>query len=107
AKATYEVKEYAGFTYNEELTTPEDKTIKGDGSLVIKLYYDRNTNTAYTVEYYQENLEGEGYTKVDTVNATGTTGAKATYEVKEYAGFTYNEELTTPEDKTIKGDGSL
>ncbi|MCC3388277.1 hypothetical protein, partial [Enterocloster citroniae] len=74
----------------------------------IRLYYTRNTDTAYTVEHYLENVDG---TYPDTPEATdtlsGMTGTTATYAEKAYAGFTYEATLTTPEDKTIAGDGSL
>lgn len=53
--AAYAAKNYAGFTYQENQTTfwsHDDEqptaTILGDGSLVIRLYYDRNL---YTVNY--------------------------------------------------------
>ncbi|WP_322746762.1 doubled motif LPXTG anchor domain-containing protein, partial [Enterocloster citroniae] len=101
-------KAYAGFTYEATLTTPEDKTIAGDGSLVIRLYYTRNTDTAYTVEHYLENIDGTyPATPEATDTLSGMTGTTATYAEKAYAGFTYNASLTTPEDKTIIGDGSL
>ena len=60
--------------------------IAGDGSLVLKVYYDRNTETKYTVEYYQQNLEGNDYDLVDTVDKTGKTGAEVQAEIKTYAG---------------------
>ena len=56
-EATFTAKDYDGFTYDEDKTTWEDKnnkasevklTIAPDGSLVIKLYYNRNK---YEVEY--------------------------------------------------------
>ena len=49
-KATFSPKDYTndGFEYNAALTTPADKTITGDGKLVVKLYYDRKS---YSVKY--------------------------------------------------------
>ncbi len=68
------------------------------------------TDTAYTVEYYFENLEDDGFTIDDsqTVNGSGTTGDKVEAEQKEFAGFTFdagNEDNVT--SGTIAGDGSL
>ena len=68
------------------------------------------TDTAYTVEYYFENLEDDGFTIDDsqTVNGSGTTGDKVEAEQKEFAGFTFdegNEDNIT--SGTIAGDGSL
>ena len=49
-KAVFTPKDYTndGFEYNAALTMPEDRTITGDGKLVVKLYYDRKS---YSVKY--------------------------------------------------------
>ena len=49
-KAAFTPKDYTndGFEYNAALTMPEDRTITGDGKLVVKLYYDRKS---YSVKY--------------------------------------------------------
>ncbi|MCC3388278.1 hypothetical protein, partial [Enterocloster citroniae] len=74
----------------------------------IRLYYTRNTDTAYTVEHYLENIDGTYPTIPEATDTlSGMTGTIATYAEKAYAGFTYEATLTTPEDKTIAGDGSL
>ena len=57
-----------------------------------KLYakWTPNTNTAYKVEHYQQDVSGTGYTLKDTDNLTGTTDAPVTATAKSYAGFTEN-----------------
>lgn len=62
-----------------------------------------NTNTAYTVKHYKQNLAGDGYDLADTDNLTGTTGAIVTPAVKSYTGFTAPSTQTV----TILADGSL
>ena len=42
AEVTYAPETLEGFTYNEGMSTVEG-TVAGDGSLVLKVYYDRNT----------------------------------------------------------------
>ena len=81
------------------------------GSTGDKTLYARwtpNTDTAYTVVHYQQDVSGEGYTLKDTDNLTGTTDTEATATAKPYTGFTEN---TTHESRvssgTIKPDGSL
>ncbi len=72
--------------------------------------WSASTGTAYTVEHYQQDVSGDGYTKVtaDTQNLQGTTGETATATEKSYTGFSEN---TTHTDRvasgTIAGDGSL
>ncbi|KMZ54503.1 InlB B-repeat-containing protein [Dorea sp. D27] len=67
-----------------------------------------NTDTAYTVEHYQEQLNG-GYRlfeREDTL--AGTTGETATANAKTYIGFYQDPEVAgTIESGTVAGDGSL
>ena len=68
-----------------------------------------DTNTQYTVEYYLQNLDDNGYTKDEnvTVTSTGTTDTQATAEEKSFDGFTLNKAVEgTVAADTIKGDGS-
>ena len=58
--ATAEIKEYEGFTYNESRSNSSD-IIAEDGTLVLKLYYDRNE---YTVTYEYEGTVPAGAPEV-------------------------------------------
>ena len=51
-------------------------------------HWQPNTNTQYTVEHYQQNLDGSDYTLANTDNLTSTTGESVTPAVKSYTGFT-------------------
>ncbi len=64
-----------------------------------------DSDTAYTVKHYQQNLADDEYTLVedDTQNLTGTSDAEVTPAVKSYDGFTAPETQTV----TIKPDGTL
>ena len=65
------------------------------------------TDTAYKVEHYQEQLDG-AFVLHETEELTGTTGDTATATPKSYTGFTFdegNEDNIT--SGTIAGDGSL
>ncbi|MBQ2003649.1 MAG: InlB B-repeat-containing protein, partial [Peptococcaceae bacterium] len=125
--ANTRVKSYAGFSYVSEKSTysktgtdatlitnanASNVTIAGDGSLVINLYYERSTNTAYTVEYYYQNADGTYPAEASpSVQRSGTTGAvvNVTEKDKTPQGDYYfdannaNNVLTG----TIAGDGSL
>lgn len=66
-----------------------------------------NTDTAYTVEHYQQNLDGT-YALAETDSLTGETDATVTAAPKAYEGFTLNEDAQgTVASGTIAGDGSL
>ncbi|MCR4735148.1 MAG: InlB B-repeat-containing protein, partial [Treponema sp.] len=59
---------------------------------------------SYTVEYWQENIDDDGYTKVisDTETKTGISKEKTEAEAKIYSGFT----AQTFEQAVILADGS-
>ena len=62
-----------------------------------------NTNTVYTVNHYQQNLDGTYPSEpTDTDNETGTTDTEVTPAVKNYIGFTAPDAQTV----NISADGS-
>ena len=65
-----------------------------------------NTNTAYKVEHYQQDVSGSGYTLFETENKTGTTGTQVTATAKTYTNYTYNSAISTVSG-TIAANGSL
>ncbi len=67
---------------------------------------EAHTNVKYTVEIYEESLDGE-YELVDTKEFTnGTAGELAPYDVNEnVTGFNYNAEASVL-DTLVAGDGS-
>ena len=109
ANTTPRVKTYAGFT------APSVKTVQiaGEGTTVVDYYYTRNTTTPYTVNHWQQNVNGistshdaNNYTIKETEHLTGTTGASVTPRTKNYKGMvipqtqtvTINEQGTTVVD---------
>ncbi|MBO5909366.1 MAG: InlB B-repeat-containing protein, partial [Clostridia bacterium] len=58
-------------------------------SVTVSASWNANTNTPYKVEYYLENLDKNGYDKVETLNLTGTTDTTANAEIRTYEHFTY------------------
>lgn len=84
----YSNREITGFTYNEDKTAAysreeeagtvlesslDSATIKGDGSLVIKLYYDRNSYTVRFLNYDGTVLDEGSYQYGDMPSYTKTT----------------------------------
>ena len=96
---------FAGWYYDE---TPF--AISGEWSIseniTLIAEWTANTNTSYRIEYYQQNLENDYYTRIDTVNKTGTTDTTANAEIKTYAHFTYNADLSYISGN-IDGNGNL
>ena len=64
------------------------------------------TNTAYKVEYYQENIEDYNYTLCGSENLQGTSGSVVTAEIKTYNHFTLNRRESVLSG-SVAGDGSL
>ena len=73
---------------------------------IITAAWTANTNTAYKVEYYLENLEDNNYTLLETENLQGTTDTTATAEIKTYDHFTFNE-MKSISSGNVSCDGSL
>jgi len=87
------------------LTASTDTFRMPNNDVNITGYFTANTDTAYTVEHYLQNLSDDGYT-IDagaTEKKQGTTGELTSAEAKTtYTGFT----AQTFAQKTIAADGS-
>lgn len=69
------------------------------GYTTINAKWKANTDTAYKVEYYLENIENDNYTlqEQETENLTGTTDTTANAEIKVFNHF-------TPESLEVTGN---
>ena len=79
-----------GFTYEEGLSTVKNK-IAPDGSMILKMYYSRNTYPLI-VKHYIENADNDEYTLVTTTTNTMKYGELITlsdYKIK-ITDATYN-----------------
>ena len=107
---------YQGYTFtgwNTEADGGGEGYIDGDTvhgleeDLTLYAQWAKNTNTAYKVEHYQEQLDG-AFVLHETEELTGTTGDTATATPKSYTGFTFDEDNeSNVTEGTIAGDGSL
>ena len=73
---------------------------------IITAAWTANTNTAYKVEYYLENVDNADYSLYETENLQGTTDATATAEIKTYDHFTFYKNNSILSGN-VSGDGSL
>ena len=93
--------------YTPDVAVVEGPMLTEDTEITVK--YKANTDTKYTVEYYTENLDGKGYTRVDSKEETGTTGEQVSIDTSvTFTGFTFdndNENNVLSDD--VAGDGSL
>ncbi len=72
------------------------------GAMTITAVFAPDTDTAYTVRHYWQNVDDDEYTLHETENLTGTTGAQVTPSVKTYTGFNSPSTQTV----TVAADGS-
>ena len=115
-ETSYTAKEdYTGFTFDDDKTENKGAKVPTNNNLVIKLYYTRNINTKYTVEYYyQINGEYKDTTAIKETR-TGTTGETVSVTENDKNQLTYNGKKYVfdqeyPENilsGNIAGDGSL
>ena len=104
-----EAKTYTGFTAQNIV----QQTIKADVSTVVNIYYNRNSNTAYTVRHHLQDLNDEetaakgttpesDYSPDSENTRTGITGAWTSASAKTYTGYTKQ----AFEQQAIAADGS-
>ena len=73
-----------------------------DHNVVLLGRFVPDTDTAYTVEHYTENLDGTFKLEVeDTENLSGTTGETAVAAPRSYVGFTYDANYDDGTYKTV------
>jgi len=88
-------------TGNVEYLDQAEFTMPAGGATLYAVW-QANTNTAYTVEHYKQDLGAATYTLAESESLTGTTGAQTAAVAKVYPGFT----AKPFSQETIAGDGS-
>ena len=77
------------------------------GNITINAQWTAHTDTAYKVEYYFQDLQGQYVLdNAKTQNKTGKTDTTASVTAETVTGFTYDEWQSKPSGN-INGDGSL
>lgn len=95
---------FAGYTFagwlNGETAFDFNTPVTGNLTLTAK-WEPKLVN--YTVVYWQENADDNGYSYVETATKRGYAGSEATFDEKDYAHFVLG---ANSDRKTIAGDGS-
>ena len=95
---------FAGYTFagwlNGETAVDFNTPVTGNLTLTAK-WEPKLVN--YTVVYWQENADDDGYSYVETATKQGYAGSEATFDEKDYAHFVVSE---NSDYKLISGDGS-
>ena len=85
--------------------TPEAPTTMPAGNQTLTAKWNPGT-AKYTVQYWQQNADDDGYSFVEKVDKTATVGTKVSgSDARRYEGFTYNGDKTDT-NVEIKGDNS-
>ena len=97
---------YSDVDLNTKIGNAEDNYVPEENTILYAKWLP-NTSTEYKVEYYTEKLDGS-YELNNTENLTGTTDSNVIAEIKEIAGFEYDESNTeNVKQGMVKPDGSL
>gem|GEM_PF-6899392 len=113
AVSTPEIPTKSGYIFEDwysdiGLTKPYTFSTMLAENITLNAKWNPNPNTAYSVEHYQQNVSGEGYTLKDTENLSGTFDTKVTANPKTYGGFSFNRNVEdTASTGTLVADGSL
>ena len=81
----------------------EDGTWQTADGKTLTAHWVARDDIAYQVKHYQQNIDDDEYTLVDTQDLTGTADAQVTPDTRSYTGFTAPDTQTT----TVNPDGSL
>ena len=95
----------AGYDFDGWYLNGEQVTSVSEAATVTASWKAKDAQ--YTVIYWQENANDDGYSFKESETKTGTAGTKVTpssTNTKKYSGFTLNAKKSEP--KTIAGDGS-
>jgi len=92
---------FLGWYIGEEKWAFSGYTVTEDITLTAK--WQPRTDISYTVNHYQQNIDGEGYTLYEAQNLVGTADTTVTPAVMDYDGFT----CPGTQSATVKPDGSL
>ena len=99
--------DFSGWSLSPDLTLSNGAFIMPDGPVSATGSWTPRSDTPYTVEYYQQHTDDDGYDLADTEHCTGTTGAAATVPDKMYPGFFETaESVTGRSGAVIRSDGS-
>ena len=80
------------------------QNLLAEGEITLYAFWTANTNTAYTVSHYKQNIGGgDNYALARTEDKTGTTDTMATPNRESYTGFT----APAAQSKKITGDGHM
>lgn len=102
-------KHFVGWNTNASATTAmpvATQTVPLNGAIYYAIFAD-NASKTYTVEHYQQNLDGQTYTRVDgdTESGSGLVGGPTKATANTYAGFTaqpFNQETIAESGTVVK-----
>ena len=99
--------DFSGWSLSPALTISNGAFIMPDGPVSVTGSWVPRSDTPYTVEYYQQHTDDDGYTLADTEHCTGTTGAAAAVPDRTYPGFSETAgSISARSGVVIKSDGS-
>ncbi|MFA9463061.1 MAG: InlB B-repeat-containing protein, partial [Velocimicrobium sp.] len=108
AKPTKEGYLFAGWYRDRSLTKHYSISTMPAENITLYAKWYSIPNTAYKVEYYQQNVLDEEYTLKGTENLLGTLGTTVTATAKIYEGFTFNNSASnTVSSGLLTADGNL
>lgn len=99
---------FTGWYTNAELTNEFSTDTPVTEDLTLYAGWSLKDDTPYHVEHFIQDVAGDGYTKVDTENRAGVSGAAVTATPKVYKGFHENTaHASRVPSGSIEENGSL
>ena len=99
--------DFSGWSLSPTLLLSGGAFAMPDGPVAVTGSWTPRSDTPYTVEYYQQHTDDDGYDLADTEHCTGTTGAAAAVPDRTYPGFSETAgSIADRSGAVIKSDGS-
>ncbi len=85
---------FSSWYFDSELSSQwnfSEDIVLGDTTIYAK--WTANSDTPYLVEYYQQNIIGDDYSKLESIKYTGLSDSSVAALVKSYIGFSENSSI--------------
>ncbi len=100
--------QFVGWYSDEALNIPYLFQTMPSVNITLHAKWEISNQLDYKIEHYQQNIDGNGYTRKETENRKGSLNSVVSAEEKAYIGFTYNSEVKeTVTTGTVNAEGSL
>ncbi|MBD5136146.1 MAG: hypothetical protein HDT39_09350 [Lachnospiraceae bacterium] len=95
-----------GYVHTTTDDSNEKDVVNGDGSTVLKVYYNKVEDPVYTVQYYVQQKDGTYKLYTEKTNLKGKEGEEVKADIIKIPGYVHTTTDDSNEKDVVNGDGS-